>query len=198
MNSNLRTLRILLLMSALLLAGLATAILLRPAPSGPVQSMRLGGDFRLMSANGPVTLEELRGHPTVLYFGYASCPDVCPTSLAVMAQGFRRLSEDQQDQVRGIFISVDPQRDTPESLAAYTAFFHPRLLGLTGTAEELDQVTQRYGAYYRIMPQPDSALGYTVDHTSRLYLIDAAGQLSEVLSDAITPDELASKLKDLL
>jgi protein SCO1 len=198
MTHNLKTLRILLIMSVLLLAGIASAILLRPEPAGQAQGSRLGGDFSLVSATGPVTLATFEGYPSVLYFGYASCPDVCPTSLAVMAQGFRRLDEDEQARVRGIFVSVDPQRDTPETLAAYSAFFHPSLVGLTGSRAQIDAVTKNYGAYYRISEQTDSALGYAVDHSSRLYLLDGDGQLREVLSDSINPDELAAKLRALL
>jgi len=198
MNNNLKTLRTLLIMSALLLAGIASAILLRPSPAGQAQGARLGGDFNLMSAEGPVTLANFRGYPSILYFGYTSCPDVCPTSLAIMAQGFRSLSPDEQSRVRGIFVSVDPKRDTPESLAAYSAFFHPSLVGLTGSEAQIDTITRRYGAYYHISEQTDSALGYTVDHSSRLYLIDSDGELLEVLSDSINPDELAAKLRALL
>lgn len=198
MNKNLKTLRILLIMSVLLLAGIASAILLRPAPIEQTLGMRLGGDFSLVSATGPVTLADFNGYPSVLYIGYASCPDVCPTSLAVMAQGFRRLEPNDQARVRGIFISVDPQRDTPAALAAYSAFFHPSLVGLTGSRAQIDAVTKSYGAYYRISEQTGSALDYTVDHSSRLYLIDGDGQLLEVLSDSISPDELAAKLRTLL
>nr|WP_067285934.1 SCO family protein [Marinobacterium profundum] len=198
MQKNLKTLRTLLIMSALLLAGIASAILLRPTPVEQSLAGRLGGDFNLVSASGPVTLADFRGYPSVLYIGYASCPDVCPTSLAVMAQSFLRLEASDQQRVRGIFISVDPKRDTPEVLATYSAFFHPSLVGLTGSRAQIDAVTKSYGAYYRISEQADSALAYNVDHSSRLYLIDGDGQLLEVLSDSITSDELAAKLRTLL
>ncbi len=204
MNKNLKTLRILVVMTALLLAGLTAALLLRPAPpnAGPVplsgQGLQLGGDFTLQSSKGPFALSDLRGYPTVLFFGYTSCPDVCPASLAIMAQGFNRLSEARQARVRGLFISVDPARDTPEKLATYSAFFHPNLIGLTGSRDEIDAVVKRYGAYYRITQLDDSALEYTVDHSSRLYLIDDKGAIAEVLGDSITPDELAQKLIELL
>jgi len=197
---SLRTLRILLVLTAFLMAGMTAALLLRPesAQSTLGESLRLGGDFELQSASGPVSLADFRGHPVVMYIGYASCPDVCPTSLAVMAQGFRRLAPAEQAEVRGIFISVDPQRDTPGKLAEYSAFFHPNLVGLTGSREQIDRVVKQYGAYYRIAELDNSALGYAVDHSSRLYLIDADGRLAEVLSHSITPDELAAKLRRLL
>ncbi|NVK41783.1 MAG: SCO family protein [Oceanospirillaceae bacterium] len=199
-GSPLKTLRILLVLTAFLMAGMTAAFLLRPGASetSSGNSLRLGGDFQLQSAAGPVSLSDFRGHPVVMYIGYASCPDVCPTSLAVMAQGFRRLDMEQQARVRGIFVSVDPDRDSPEKLAEYSAFFHPNLVGLTGTRAQIDQVVQQYGAYYRIANLDNSALGYAVDHSSRLYLIDADGQLNEVLSHSITPEELATKLRGLL
>ncbi|MFC6672563.1 SCO family protein [Marinobacterium aestuariivivens] len=199
-TSPLKTLRILLVLTAFLLAGMTAAFLLRPGPAQPSlgQSLRLGGDFELQSADGPVALSDFRGHPVVIYIGYASCPDVCPTSLAVMAQGFRRLTEAQQSEVRGIFISVDPDRDSPAKLAEYSDFFHPNLVGLTGSREQIDRVVKQYGAYYRIAELENSALGYAVDHSSRLYLVDGDGQLAEVLSHSITPDELAGKLRALL
>lgn len=198
--SSLKTLRILLVLTAFLMAGMTAAFLLRPgsAQSPLNDSLRLGGDFTLQSSTGPVSLSDFRGHPVVMYIGYASCPDVCPTSLAVMAQGFRRLDETEQSKVRGIFISVDPERDTPQKLADYSAFFHPNLVGLTGSHEQIDQVVRQYGAYYRIAKLDNSALGYAVDHSSRFYLIDADGQLREVLSHSVTPDELAAKLHGLL
>ncbi len=198
--SPLKTLRILLVLTAFLLAGMTTAFLLRPGSgaTADAQTFNLGGDFRLQSATGPVSLSDYRGHPVVLYFGYASCPDVCPTSLAVMTQGFRHLSDEEQARVRGIFVSVDPDRDTPQKLAEYSAFFHPNLTGLTGSREQIDQIVRQYGAYYRIATMENSALGYAVDHSSRLYLIDTDGKLVDVLSHSITPEELALKLRALL
>ncbi|GGO87498.1 electron transporter SenC [Marinobacterium nitratireducens] len=199
-GSPLKTLRILLVLTAFLMAGMTAAFLLRPgsADAPSLGAVRLGGDFQLQSSSGPVSLADFRGHPVVMYIGYASCPDVCPTSLAVMTQGFRRLSDDEQARVRGIFISVDPERDSPEKLAEYSAFFHPNLVGLTGTREQIDQVVRQYGAYYRIAELDNSALGYAVDHSSRLYLIAPDGSLAEVLSHNITPDELSAKLRLLL
>ncbi len=198
--SPLKTLRILLILTAFLMAGMTAAFLLRPggADAPAAGGLRLGGDFELQSASGPVSLSDFRGHPVVMYIGYASCPDVCPTSLAIMAQGFRRLSDADQARVRGIFISVDPERDSPEKLAEYSAFFHPSLVGLTGSREQIDQVVRQYGAYYRIAELDNSALGYAVDHSSRLYLVAPDGSLAQVLSHNITPDELAEKLRQLL
>jgi protein SCO1/2 len=179
MNTQLKTLKTLLLLTAFLLAGLTLAFVLRPQPVETRIAQgdtRLGGDFTLTSATGPVSLSDFRGQVAVIYIGYASCPDVCPTALAVLTQALRNLDDTQREQVQGIFISVDPERDTPEKLAQYSAFFSPRLIG----------------------EMRDSALGYAVDHSSRLYLINREGQLVHTLLHNSTPDELTLHLKQLL
>lgn len=201
MNNPLKTLKILLLLTAFLLAGLTLALLLRPQPVETRIAQgdtRLGGDFTLTSAQGPVSLSDFRGQAVVIYIGYASCPDVCPTALAVLTQALRSLDETERKQVQGIFISVDPERDTPEKLAQYAAFFTPRLIGVTGSKSEIDQVVKQYGAFYRQVEMRDSALGYAVDHSSRLYLINTEGQLVHTLLHNSTPDELTLYLKQLL
>jgi len=201
MNTQLKTLKILLLLTAFLLAGLTLAFVLRPQPVETRIAQgdtRLGGDFTLTSATGPVSLSDFRGQVAVVYIGYASCPDVCPTALAVLTQALRNLDDTQREQVQGIFISVDPERDTPEKLAQYSAFFSPRLIGVTGNKDEIDRVVKQYGAFYRRVEMRDSALGYAVDHSSRLYLINREGQLVHTLLHNSTPDELTLHLKQLL
>lgn len=194
----LRTLKILLILSACLLAGMVAAFLLNPAQVATTNGHTLGGDFTLTSAEGPVSLSDYKGKVVVLYIGYASCPDVCPTSLAILSQAFRDLTQEQRNQVQGIFISVDPERDTPEKLARYTGFFSDRLIGVTGNREQIDQVVRRYGAFYRMVELRDSALGYAVDHSSRLYLVDREGNLAGTLMHNSTPIELSQWLQRLL
>ncbi|SEF69325.1 SCO family protein [Marinobacterium lutimaris] len=195
----LRTLRILLILSACLLAGMITAFVLKPAPAdNRISSQKIGGDFTLTSADGPVSLSDFHGQVAVLYIGYASCPDVCPTSLAILSQGLNQLDETERSQVQGIFISVDPERDTPEKLKTYTRFFSDRLIGLTGTPEEIDKVVRQYGAFYRKVELEDSALGYAVDHSSRLYLIDRNGEFAGLLNHGVQPGEVKNRLESLL
>jgi len=159
---------------------------------------RLGGDFTLTSAQGPVSLSDFRGKVSVLYIGYASCPDVCPTALAVLTQSLKQLDAEEREQVQGIFISVDPERDTPEKLAEYAAFFSPRIIGVTGSQDQIDQVVRQYGAFYRKVEMKDSAMGYAVDHSSRLYLIDREGRLVQTLLHNSSPQELTQGLQTLL
>eukprot|EP01155_Anaeramoeba_flamelloides_P020558 Anaeramoba_flamelloidesa580596_17.p1 GENE.a580596_17~~a580596_17.p1 ORF type:complete len:173 (-),score=24.44 a580596_17:8-526(-) len=170
MNTQLKTLKILLLLTACLLAGLALAFVLRPQPVETRLALgdtNLGGDFSLTSARGPVSLSDFRGKVSVIYIGYASCPDVCPTALAVLTQSLKQLPDNQREQIQGIFISVDPERDTPEKLADYTAFFSPQIIGITGTREQIDQVVRQYGAFYRKVELKDSAIGYAVERKNK-------------------------------
>lgn len=201
MNAQLKTLKILLVLTLCLLAGLALAFVLRPQPVETRIAMgdtRLGGDFTLTSAQGPVSLSDFRGKVSVLYIGYASCPDVCPTALAVLTQSLKQLDTEEREQVQGIFISVDPERDTPEKLAEYAAFFSPRIIGVTGSQDQIDQVVRQYGALYRKVEMKGSAMGYAVDHSSRLYLIDREGRLVQTLLHNSSPQELTQGLQTLL
>jgi protein SCO1/2 len=193
----LKTLRILLILTACLLAGMVAAFLLKPAPNSPA-SGRLGGDFTLQSLAGPVSLSDFRGQAVVIYIGYASCPDVCPTALAVLSQALKALTPEQREQVQGIFISVDPERDTLEHLDRYSRFFSDRIVGVTGSREEIDAVVRQYGAFYRKVQLDDSAMGYAVDHSSRLYLVAPDGQLVGTLLHNSTPAELSQRLQELL
>ncbi len=136
-----------------------------------------GGDFTLQSSTGPVSLHNLRGKAVLLYFGYASCPDVCPLDLRTMADALEDMSEETRARVQGIFVSVDPQRDTPESLAEYADFLHPSILGLTADEKTLREMATRYGVqYYRVEPK-GSDLPYAVNHSAATYLIDPEGTL---------------------
>ncbi len=201
MNAQLKTLKILLVLTLCLLAGLALAFVLRPQPVETRIAMgdtRLGGDFTLTSAQGPVSLSDFRGKVSVIYIGYASCPDVCPTALAVLTQSLKQLDAEEREQVQGIFISVDPERDTPEKLAEYAAFFSPRIIGVTGSQDQIDQVVRQYGAFYRKVDMKDSAMGYAVDHSSRLYLIDREGRLVQTFLHNSSPQELTQGLQTLL
>lgn len=195
-HSMLSTLRTLLVLTLLLLAGLAATFIYKPQSVPKLGS--LGGNFTLQSHQGDVSLTDFKGKVVAIYIGYASCPDVCPTALAVMTQAFKTLSEDELQKVQGIFISVDPERDTPEKLQAYANFFSPLIIGVTGTQAEIDQVVKQYGAFYRKVVLADSAMGYAVDHSSRIYLIDQEGVLNKTLLHNSTPNELLTDIRTLL
>jgi len=199
-TQNLKTLRLLILLSVCLLIGMAVALQFRPDSVNSRLAIGdvLGGDFTLQSADGPVTLSDYNGNATLIYIGYASCPDVCPTSLAVMSQGMKQLSEDLQQKTKGIFISVDPERDTLENLKKYSAYFHPNIVGVTGEREAIDNVVRQYGAFYKIVEMESSAMGYAVDHSSRFYLVGKDGRLVEALAHNSTPADIQAAVEKVL
>ena len=156
-----------------------------------------GGDFTLQSEAGPVSLEQFRGKVVMLYFGYTWCPDICPTSLAMISAALRQLTPTELASVQTMFISVDPERDTLERLANYAQFFHPSILGVTGTPDEVAKVAKLYGAGYRKVKE-DSAAGYVVDHTADVYVIDRQGKLYRTLPHGTPPAKILAVLRELL
>ncbi|PXF31350.1 hypothetical protein WH50_10515 [Pokkaliibacter plantistimulans] len=158
----------------------------------------LGGDFTLQGIDGPVSLSNFKGKVVVLYFGYTSCPDVCPTSLATLGQAIRLLPKDEQNDVQGIFVSVDPERDNLQKLADYSRFFYPTMIGITGQDNQLQALARQYGAFYRRVELKDSAMGYAMDHTSSLYLINKDGVLSKAIHHGSTPDQIKNSIQALL
>jgi len=153
----------------------------------------LGGDFSLNSQMGEVQLQDFRGQLVLMYFGFTSCPEVCPTALSTIAASMRNLGPELEQQIQPLFVSVDPKRDSLDSLAAYSTHFHPRMLGLTASLESLDQLVRQYGAHYRYVALADSAQGYTVEHSMRVYLIGRQGQLLTTIAHG-TPVAEVSKL----
>ncbi len=157
-----------------------------------------GGDFTLQSNQGPVSLQDFRGQVVALYFGYMTCPDICPTSMWKLGEAVKSLPADKADQVQGIMVSVDPERDSPEALAIYTAGFYPDFIGLTDNKTNLDKVTSQYGALYYKVPLEDSAMGYVVDHSSVIYLIDRQGKLAAQLRHESSLDDIRQSLETVL
>ncbi len=154
-----------------------------------------GGGFTLQSSSGSISLNDFRGKVTLLYFGYTMCPDICPTNLSLMANALSQLSEKELAQVQGIFISVDPERDTMERLTEYVHYFHPSLLGASATPEVIKELADRYGVAYQKVVQEDSATNYVVDHSSETYVVDPQGKLVERLSHAAPPKEIIAAIK---
>lgn len=133
-------------------------------------------EIRLTDFNGqPFSLDDQRGKVVLVFFGYTSCPDVCPTTLAEFRKVFAELGP-QAEQVRVVFITVDPERDTPDKIAAYVTIFHPAFFGLSGSSEELEMVYKAYGVF-REKQETGSAAGYLVSHTATVYVIDKQGNL---------------------
>ncbi|MDJ0806795.1 MAG: SCO family protein [Gammaproteobacteria bacterium] len=157
-----------------------------------------GGDFTLQSVNGPVSTEDLRGKVILLYFGYTKCPDVCPTSLSFMTQALNGLTDEELKNVVGIFVSVDPKRDTVEILDQYVDYFHENYIGLTGTESEVAEVAKLYGAQYHEVELTNSAFGYSVNHSSVTYLIDTKGELKLIFPHETPPSVMLEGVRYLI
>lgn len=154
-----------------------------------------GGDFTLQGVKGAVSLSEFGGKTVVLYFGYTACPDICPTSMATLKAALNQLNETELPQVQGLFVSVDPERDTLEHIQRYVGYFHPSLIGVSGEQAQLQEITRRYNAFYRKVEVPESAMAYTIDHSSVLYVIDQQGQVREQVQHAVPPAELVAAIR---
>jgi len=157
-----------------------------------------GGEFILQSHKGATKLSDFTDKVVVIYFGYTWCPDVCPTSLGYLTAALDAMTDQERQQVQGLFISVDPDRDSLNRLKDYAEYFHPNLLGITGTHEELAKVSKQYGSAYRKVEQTDSKMGYAVDHSADLYLVDRQGVFSEAIRHGTSPKDILESLRKLL
>lgn len=164
----------------------------------PKSFANLGGDFSLQSQAGETALSDFKGKVVVMYFGFLSCPEVCPNSMTVIQTALNRLSEADKTQTQALLVSVDPSRDTIEKLAEYTEFYHQNLLGLTGSKAQIDAVTRQYGAFYDFTEIESANANYGVEHSSRYYVIDRAGSLVAAMRHSTTPNELAAQIRELL
>lgn len=154
-----------------------------------------GGDFTLQSHAGPVKLSDFKGKVVLIYFGYTYCPDICPTALALTSAALKELNESELAQIQTLFISVDPERDTPERLDEYAHFFHPNILGITGTKSEIDDVTKRFGAYYRI-PRHESGENYAVDHSSQTLVVGKDGEVKATIAHGTLPEPMLLTIRE--
>lgn len=130
-------------------------------------------NFRAESINGEISFNDLKGVKKIIYFGYTSCPDICPLTLDILKQALDEINKD----ILLIFISLDERRDTPEILQEYVEFFHTNALGLRLNSDELNKVAKNYGIKYEQIPLKDSALGYSIAHSSALFFFDENNKL---------------------
>ncbi|UCV05372.1 SCO family protein [Dechloromonas denitrificans] len=164
----------------------------------PMAALPPGGDFTLQSSTGPVSLKDYRGKVVLVYFGYTYCPDICPTALAATADGLKQLTAEELTRVAMLFISVDPERDTPARLKDYVEFFHPNIVGVTGSSESLAEIAKRYGVFYARQKVETAGDGYVVDHTSDTYVVGPDGRLLSKISHASPPDQVAAEIRKRL
>ena len=169
---------------------------------GPVimltDAAEIGGPFRLTDHTGtPVTDADFQGRHMLIYFGYTSCPDVCPAELQTMGRAMDILGA-KGNKIVPVFISVDPERDTAQVLNKYVAAFHPRMVGLTGTAAEIKAAAKAYKVGYRKQPGAKSGHGeILMDHTSFFYLVGPGGKVVALFRGGTKPEVLAKELARL-
>jgi len=165
------------------------------APNLP-QVASIGGPFSLTDQNGrTVTEEDLKGRAFLVFFGFAHCPDICPTTMFEISEIMRKLGP-AGDRMRALFITVDPERDTPEALKAYVSSFDPRIVALTGDEASIAAVAKAYRAYYKRVPLKDG--GYTMDHLAIVYLMDKDGRFVSRFRLNRPVDEAAAELRKYL
>jgi len=173
---------------------LVALVLVTRGPSGSPASL-IGGPFTLQTGDGrTVTDADMAGHPFLVYFGYTHCPDICPATLAEIADVLRRLPDKP---IKVLFITVDPERDTPALMADYVSSFDPRIVGLSGSIAAVGAAEKAYRVYAR--KAPASANGdYGMDHSSVIYLMDAKGAFVEAFNLERKPEESAKELAEYL
>ena len=155
----------------------------------------IGGPFSLVDHQGERTTEAaFAGRAKLMYFGYSYCPDACPLGLATIAAAYEQLTVDERADVVPIFVTVDPERDTVEALADYVDLFHPALVGLTGTAEEVAAAAGVYRVYYR-KAESESTTEYLVDHSTFTYLMDGDNEYVTHFGHDVTPDEMVEGIR---
>ncbi len=164
-----------------------------------VQASSINGRFLLMNHFGEaVTDQDYRGKFQLITFGYTFCPDICPTTLVNMAQALKLLGG-SAERIQPLFISVDPERDTPKVLREYVAYFHPDIIGLTGTPDLVRRAADNFKVKYEkvVDPNRDPKL-YSVDHSAGIYLMSPDGQFIAKFAHALPPDELAKRIRSFL
>jgi protein SCO1/2 len=169
----------------------------KPADQASQRSTaQIGGPFQLVDMNGrTVTEKTLLGRPTAIFFGFTYCPEVCPTTMAEVTAWLKALGPDA-DKLNVVFVSVDPERDTPEQLKLYLSNFDPRIQGFTGTPETIARTAKAYRVYYQKVATDGG--GYTLDHSSAIYLFDAWGRFVEPIGYGGPPERGLNQLKALL
>jgi protein SCO1 len=189
------------LLGGLVIMGVGALLALahRDTPRGAAGTLlasAIGGPFRLVDQNGrTVTDADLKGKWSLVYFGYTHCPDACPTALNDIAIALDQLGP-KREAVRSVFITVDPERDTPEVLKEYVTSFDAQILALSGSPEEIARAAKAYRVYYAKHPEPGG--DYSMDHSSVIYVMDPEGRFTASFTHQSTPEEIAERLKKLL
>jgi cytochrome oxidase Cu insertion factor (SCO1/SenC/PrrC family) len=185
-------------LAAVLLIPGARERLLPAAGYRSVGQAMIGGPFSLTDHTGKrVTDRDFRGQTLLVFFGFTFCPDVCPSGLQVVAAALDKLGPKARD-VTPLFITIDPDRDTPVQLATYVKSFHPRLVGLTGTPAEIEAAVKAYRVYAKKVVDPKSTAGYTMDHSTFIYVMGPDGAYRTHFTHTTSADAMAERLAKVL
>jgi protein SCO1/2 len=180
-------------------AGALLIVAMRENPKGAAGTMlasAIGGPFQLVDQNGKrVSDADLKGKWQLLFFGYTHCPDACPTALNEIALALDKLG-DKRDKVEVVFITVDPERDTPQVLKSYVQSFDASIVALTGSPDQIAQAAKAYRVFYAKHPRPDG--GYEMDHSAVIYVMDPQGRFTATFTPESTADAIAERLQKLL
>jgi len=156
-----------------------------------------GGEFTLHSVNGKVSLSDYSGKLILLYFGFLSCPDVCPNTLQLYASVFEELKKQDLEKLEFFFIDVDPQRDDIKNAQEYVNFFSKKFLALSGKEDEVKQVAKQYGASFHKVPI-SSSMGYTIDHTTNVFALNSEGKILGVIFHGLSKADVKKKIEEFL
>ena len=186
-----------LIAASLLMAACSQADSASDPGEPPLAGAAIGGDFTLTSETGePISFSDFDGEYRTIYFGYAFCPDVCPTDNQRAMAGLKRFEKENPElgaKVQPLFVSIDPQRDTPEVLTEFTDAFHPRLIGMTGSKKQLDKAASDFAVFYSKGEETSNG-GYLMDHSNQTYLFGPDGQPLALLPTSDGPDAVAAEL----
>jgi len=189
-----RPIRILVVLAAFVAGAFAlTAGVMLLAPPEKTRPSSVGGPFHLVNQDGKaVTDADFRGKPFLVFFGFTHCPDICPTKLFEISEVLNRLGPDAE-KLNAIFVTVDPERDTPEKLKLYLSSFHPRISALSGSELQIEAVKKAYSVYAKRVPLEGGS--YTMDHTAIVYLMDKDGRFVAPFNLERTADAAAADLR---
>ncbi|MCP4935552.1 MAG: SCO family protein [bacterium] len=190
---------IIILIGLLLVLGIAISALVqtRPGSNVPAQSgsALIGGAFELTDHTGKqVSDKDYLGKLMLVYFGFTYCPDICPTELQHIAGALDIIGDKRRKQITPLFVTIDPERDTRELMASYVENFHPDLVGLIGTTEQIKKMGKNYRVYFKKVVDKDSPDGYTMDHSALVFLMDKKGRYIRHFSYSTTPQKMAEGL----
>jgi protein SCO1/2 len=184
---------------------LALAVGCRSEPAAPPAAaadalpiLPIGGDFTLTNQDAqPFELASLRGKVVLVFFGYTMCPDACPTTLSKLSAAYARLTEDERARVKALYVSIDPERDTPKVMKEHLTYFGVDAVGLTGTPEDTAKVARQFGAHFERSSEPTAA-GYLMSHTVSIFGLDAKGQTRLLIDYEASVDTVVRSIRQLL